>query len=153
MMTIGIDELLREIDVLNWYRGEALKRGEETAVMVQTAREQQTAMMYHMETARTMMMARVNTQRVRMTCDVDGEEMTFTLTPIRRGKEYLLEMIRGMIKQYLVAETRRLWMMNINPQWADATMRETMEMNLTEMIALATDAGPKVRRRCAVMGI
>lgn len=153
MMTIFLEDLFREVNILNWYKGEAVKRGDDNADVVQTSTEQQDAMMYHLRTAITEIPLLANINRVMVTWDVDDEELTITINPVRKGKEYLLDLLTATIKQYLVYEIRRLWMVMVKPEWEDNTMRESLRRNIRDVMYACTDSGTKVRRRATTMGI
>ena len=45
-MIIYVEDLLREINILNWYRGEAVKNGDASAVFVQSGKDTQDVMMF-----------------------------------------------------------------------------------------------------------
>ena len=94
-----------------------------------------------------------NANRVWFTCEQDSETLTFSLSPIREGREYLLGVLRDVIRQYLVCEVRRLWMMNIREEWADASQREALRDNIRKAMNDVTAIGTKVRRRYAPFGI
>lgn len=152
-MIIYIEDILREVDILNWYRGEAAKQKEPEAVVTQSNSETQDAMLYHLRQAVVEVLNLANANRVKFTCENKDDALVFSLSPLRAGREYCLSILKECIRLFLVAEVRRLWMMNIRPEWADATMRESLLANIRKVMNDATAMGEKVRRRCAIMGI
>lgn len=153
-MIIYIDELLREVNILNWYRGEAAKNGGDIAAdFVQSDADEQEALLYYLKGAVNTVLLLANSNRVRFCCERRDDALFFSIGPVREGKEYLLEVLKEAIRLFLVAEVRRLWMMNIRPEWADATMRDMMIMNIREAMSAATAMGNKIRRRPTTMGI
>lgn len=152
-MILHIEDILREINILNWYRGEAAKNGDPTAVFVQTNEETQDALLYHLRSAVNDLLLFANPNRVKFTCKYEDDALRFSISPVREGREYLLDILREGIRQYLIYEVRRLWMMTVRPEWADSTLRESMRMNIKDAMSSVTSMGNKVRRRAAIMGI
>lgn len=153
MMRVYVEDIFKEVDILNWYKTQALKRGEPEAVLAQTTKETRDAVIYHMRTAVMELLTMANNNRVRFTCEYKDEAMNFDISPIREGREYLIPQMKETVRLFLVEEIRRLWMMNINPQWAEETMRERLKANVMQMMNDVTAQREKIRRRCAVMGI
>jgi hypothetical protein len=152
-MRLYIEDLKREIDILNWYRGEAAKRTDGNADLVQTGGDQQDAIMYHLRSAVTDVLLFANANRVEFSCAYDDDTLNFLLSPLRPGKEYMLDILKEALRQYLVYEVRRLWMMNVRHEWADATLREGLRQNIRDAMSAATSMGERVRRRATTMGI
>lgn len=152
-MIIYIEDVLREANILNWYKGESLKRGDENAVIVQSAKEEQDAQLYFLRSAVTDLLMFANANRVKFTCEYKDDALSFSLSPLREGREYLLDVLKEAIRQYLVYEVRRLWMMEVSPNNADSSLRESLRINIREAMNNVTAMGDKVRRRCAIMGI
>lgn len=148
-MILYIEDLLREINILNWYKGEAVKRNDENADKIQTNCDTQDALMYHMRDAVTDVLSFANLNWMKFTCEHKDDSLIFSLSPLREGREHLLELLKNCIRQYLVYEVRRLWMMNVRPDWADATKRESLRENIRQVMNDATSMGVKVRRRYA----
>ena len=152
-MILYIEDLLREINILNWYKGEAVKRNDENADKIQTDCDTQDALMYHLRNAVTDVLSLANPNNLKFTCDYSDDRLKFSLSPIREGREYMLELLKNCIRQYLVAEVRRLWMRNVRPEWADASKHESLLKNIRDAMSASTSIGNKVRRRAATMGI
>lgn len=152
-MILYIEDLLREINILNWYKGEAVKRNDENADKIQTNCDTQDALMYHMRDAVTDVLSFANLNWMKFTCEHKDDSLIFSLSPLREGREYLLELLKNCIRQYLVYEVRRLWMMNMRPEWADATMRESLRQNIKDAMTACTKPTERVRRRYAPLGI
>lgn len=152
-MIIYIEDLLREIDIKNWYRGEASKNGDESAVFVQSGKDTQDVMMFYIRGAVNDVLLMANANRVVFRCEYKDDALNFTIEPLRVGREHLLAVLKEAIRLYIVYETRRLWMINIRPEWADVSLREALRLNIREAMDGVTAVGNKVRRRCAVMGI
>lgn len=152
-MILYIEDILREVDILNWYKGEAKKHGDSEAVVVQSDADSHDAILYHLRNAVTDVLMFANANRVWFTCEQDSETLVFSLSPIREGREYLLGVLRDVIRQYLVCEVRRLWMMNIREEWADSSQREALRENIRKAMNDVTAMGTKVRRRYAPFGI
>ena len=151
-MILYIEDLKREIDILNWYRGEAVKRNDENADKVQSNADTQDAIMYHLRSAVVDVLQFANPNRVKFTCKYEDDALKFSISPVREGREYLLDILKESIRQYLVFEVRRLWMMNIRPEWADDSLRASLRANILEAMNSSTK-GNKVRRRATTMGI
>lgn len=152
-MTLYIEDLLREINILNWYRGEAVKNSEPDAVFVESNKDTEDALLYHIRNVVTDVMMFANANRVKFTCEYKDDALSFSLSPLREGREYLLDVLKEAIRQYLVYEVRRLWMMEVSPNNADSSLRESLRINIRETMNNVTAMGEKVRRRCAIMGI
>lgn len=151
-MIIFIEDLLREINILNWYRGEAAKRTDVNADLVQSDSDQQDALLYHLRNAVNDVLMFANPNRVKFICDYEDDRLVFSISPVREGREYMLDILKESIRQYLVFEVRRLWMMNIRPEWADDSLRASLRANILEAMNSST-SGNKVRRRATTMGI
>ena len=151
-MILYIEDLFREINILNWYRGEAVKNGDPNAVFVQSNQDTQDALRYHLRSAVVDVLKFANPNRVKFTCEYEDDALKFSISPVREGREYLLDVLKEAIRQYLVFEVRRLWMMNIRPEWADDSLRASLRANILEAMNNSTK-GNKVRRRATTMGI
>ena len=151
-MILYIEDLKREIDILNWYRGEAVKGNDEDADKVQSNADTQDAILYHLRSAVVDVLQFANPNRVEFTCVYEDDALKFSISPVREGREYLLDVLKESIRQYLVFEVRRLWMMNIRPEWADDSLRASLRANILEAMNSSTK-GNKVRRRATTMGI
>ena len=151
-MILYIEDLIREIDILNWYRGEAVKRNDENADKVQSNADTQDAILYHMRNAVVDVLQYANPNRVKFTCEYEDDALKFSISPVREGREYLLDVLKEAIRQYLVFEVRRLWMMTVRPEWADDSLRASLRANILEAMNSSTK-GNKVRRRATTMGI
>ena len=151
-MIIYIEDLFREINILNWYKGEAVKNGDPDATAAETNADTQDALIYHLRDAVTDMLSLANLNWMKFTCEYKDDSLIFSLSPLREGREYLLELLKNCIRQYLVYEVRRLWLMNVRPDWADATKRESLRENIRQVMNDATSMGVKVRRRYAWIG-
>ena len=152
-MIIYIEDLFREINILNWYKGEAVKHNDPSATAAETNADTQDALMYHLRNAVTDVLSLANPNNLKFTCDYSDDRLKFSLSPIREGREYMLELLKNCIRQYLVAEVRRLWMMNVRPEWADASKHESLLKNIRDAMSASTSTGNRVRRRAATMGI
>ena len=151
-MILYIEDLYREINILNWYRGEAAKNGDPNAVFVQSNQDTQDALRYHLRNVVNDVVQFANPNRVKFTCKYEDDALKFSISPVREGREYLLDVLKEAIRQYLVFEVRRLWMMNIRPEWADDSLRTSLRANILEAMNNSTK-GNKVRRRATTMGI
>lgn len=151
-MILYIEELFREINILNWYRGEAVKNGDPNAVFVQSNQDTQADILYHLRSAVVDVLQFANSNRVKFTCKYEDDQLKFSISPVREGREYLLDVLKESIRQYLVFEVRRLWMMNTRPEWADDSLRASLRANILETMNSSTK-GNKVRRRATTMGI
>ena len=153
-MIVYIEELLREVNILNWYRGEAAKNGGDmSADVVQSDIDEQEAMMGYIKGAVNTVLLLANSNRVEFRCERKDDALHFSIAPVREGKEYLLEVLKEAIRLFLVAEVRLMWMLNIRKEWADATMRDMLIMNIREAMSAVTSMGNKIRRRATTMGI
>lgn len=152
-MIIYIEDLFREINILNWYKGEAAKNGVPDATAAETNADTQDALMFHLRSAITDMLSLANLNWMKFTCEYKDDSLEFSLSPLREGRDYLLELLKNCIRQYLVYEVRRLWMMNVRPDWADASMRESLRQNIKDTMAACTKPKERVRRRYAPFGI
>lgn len=151
-MILYIEDLLREVNIKNWYLGEARKKADNDAVFVQSDVDAQDILLYHLRQAVVSVLQMANNNRVVFTCDYKDDALVFAISPIRQGREHLIGLLKESIRLFLVAEIRLLWMMNTKPEWADATMREGLIANIRQAMNDVT-FGEKVRRRCAIMGI
>lgn len=152
-MILYVEDILKEVNILNWYKGEAIKNGDADAVFIQTAKDEEDALRYYLRDAVTDILLFANANRVTFTCERKDDMLRFVLTPLREGREHMLDIMKEAIRQYLVYEVRRLWMMNVRPDWADVSMRESLRENIREAMNNVTAMGKKVRRRYSLMGI
>lgn len=146
-MILYIEDLLREINIKNWYLGEARKNADPDAVFVQSDADTQDALLYHMRNAVTDVLLFANANRVKFTCERKDDMLRFVLSPLREGREHLLEILKEAIRQYIVYEVRRLWMMEMKPDRADSSLRESLRENIRQAMNDATAMGEKVRRK------
>lgn len=151
-MIIYIEDLFRVINILNWYRGEAAKNGDPDAVFVQSNQDTQDALLYHLRNAVNDVLMFANPNRVKFTCKHENDRLVFSISPVRPGREYLLDVLKESIRQYLVYEVRRLWMMTVRPEWADDSQKGLLRANILDAMNNST-SGNKVRRRATTMGI
>ena len=152
-MIIYIEDLFREINILNWYKGEAVKHNDPGATAAETNADTQDALIYHLKDAVTDVLSLANPNNLKFTCDYSDDQLKFSLSPIREGRDHMLVLLKNCIRQYLVYEIRRLWMMNVRPEWADASKRESLIKNILDAMSASTSIGNRVRRRAATMGI
>lgn len=146
-MILYIEDLLRKINIKNWYLGEARKNADPDAVFVQSDADAQDILLDYMQTVVNDVLLFANANRVKLTCEQMDDMLTFSLSPLREGREYLLDVLKNAIKQYLVYEIRRLWMMEMKPEWADSSLRESLRENIRQAMNDVTAMGEKVRRR------
>lgn len=146
-MILYIEDILKKVDILNWYKGEAKKHGDEGAVFVQSDSDSHEVMMDYLQCAVTDILLFANANRVKFTCEHKNDTLIFALSPLREGREHLLDILRSAIKQYLVYEIRRLWMMEVREDWADSSLRESLRENIRNAMNDVTAMGEKVRRR------
>lgn len=151
-MILFVEDIKREVDILNWYKGEARKHGDSEAVIVQSDADTQDAFMYQLRNAVTDILTFANANRVKFTCEHKDDMLTFSISPLREGREYLLDLLKETIRQYLVYEVRRLWMMEVRQEWADSSLRESLRENIRQVMNDVTSMGKKVRRRYAWIG-
>lgn len=151
-MILFVEDIKREVDILNWYKGEARKHGDSEAVIVQSDADTQDAFMYQLRNAVTDILTFANANRVKFTCEHKDDMLTFSISPLREGREYLLNLLKETIRQYLVYEVRRLWMMEVRQEWADSSLRESLRENIRQVMNDVTSMGKKVRRRYAWIG-
>lgn len=146
-MNLYIEDIKREADILNWYKAEAAKHEDPDAVFVQDSQGTQDAFMYHLRSAVTDILMFANANRIRFTCEYNNDMLSFSLSPLREGREYILDILKEVIRQYLVYEVRRLWMMTVRRDWADSSLRESLRENIRQAMNDATSMGERVRRR------
>lgn len=146
-MILYIEDLLKEINIKNWYLGEARKNADPDAVFVQSDADAQDALLYHVRTAVNDVLMMANANRVKFTCERKDDMLRFVLSPLREGREHLLDILKEAIRQYIVYEVRRLWMMDMKPDWADSSLRESLRENIRQAMNDVTAMGEKVRRR------
>lgn len=146
-MILYKEDILREVNILNWYKGEAAKNWDADAVFVQSDADTQDALLYHMRNAVNDVLLFANANRVKFTCEQKDDMLTFSLSPLREGREHLLDVLKEAIRQYIVYEIRRLWMMEVKPDWADSSLRESLRENIRQAMNDVTAMGEKVRRR------
>ena len=146
-MILYIEDILKEVNILNWYKGEQAKAGDSAAVFMQSDADAQDALLYHLRNAVTDVLQFANANRVKFTCEHKDDALMFSLSPLREGREYLLDILKEAIRQYLVYEVRRLWLTNVKPELADSSLRESLRENIRKAMNDVTAMGEKVRRR------
>jgi hypothetical protein len=146
-MILYIEDLLRKINIRNWYLGEARKNADPDAVFVQSDADAQDILLDYMQTVVNDVLLFTNANRVKFTCEQKDDMLTFSLSPLREGREHLLDVLKEAIRQYIVYEIRRLWMMEVKPDWADSSLRESLRENIRKAMNDVTAMGQKVRRR------
>lgn len=142
-----IEDLKREIDILNFYKMEAAKRKDIDAVVIGTAEEQQDAVMYHMRSAVTDVLMMANPKALKFVCDYRDDKLIFDLSPLREEKMHLLDILKEAVRQYIVYEVRRLWLMNVAPDMADNSLRVALEGRIKDVVKTVTRS-ERLRRRC-----
>lgn len=147
MFELSIEELIEEINVLNYYRGEAAKRKDTDAVLMQTAEEQRRALLYHIRSAVTDVLALANAKALKFTCDYLEDRLIFNLEPIRNGMEHLIKILKEAVRQYIVYEVRRLWMGLVSPEMAENALRGELLYKIEKSIR-SVGKGERLRRRC-----
>lgn len=147
MFELHIEDLKREINILNFYRGEIAKRKDGDMALVQTAEEQQDAVLYHMRSAVTDVLMMANPKALKFTCDYKEDKLIFELSPLREEKLHMLDLLKEAVRQYIVYEVRRLWLMNVVPELADNSLRATLAERIGDVIRSVTKA-QRLRRRC-----
>ena len=145
-MILYIDDLRKEIDILNWYKGEAEKRNDVDADVVQSDAGKQDAILYFIRKAVTDVLLLLNTGSSMFTCTSDDDILVFNLSPVREDRRYMLDVLKEAIRQYIVFEVRRLWMMTVRPAWADSSIREELRNNMRDA-SRSVSKGETVRRR------
>lgn len=140
------EDIFREVDILNYYKGEALKRKDADAVSIETAKEQQDAFIYHLRAAVNDVLLLANPRITTFTAENTEDKLIFSLSPVRENTEHLQPIIKESIRQYLVYEVRRLWMRNVRPDFADDSMRAILLSNIATPLRSTVKAA-KVRRR------
>lgn len=153
MICLTFNELEREIDILNYYRGEAAKRGDVNADVVQSDVGNWDAMFYLVRKTVTDILLFVNSNRVRMTCDYTAEALCFEVSPVEASKEYMMEILKEAMRQYIVYEVRRLWMMTVRPEWADFSIRGELTENVKKALRNVGGGVPVRRRATDLAGI
>ena len=116
-------------------------------MFVQSDADAQDALLYHVRTAVNDVLMMANANRVKFTCERKDDMLRFVLSPLREGREHLLDILKEAIRQYIVYEVRRLWMMDMKPDWADSSLRESLRENIRQAMNDVTAMGEKVRRR------
>lgn len=145
-MILYIEDLLREINILNFYKGEAAKRGDMNADVVQSDAGQQDVMGYFIRKVVTDILIFLNNGSVAFTCENKDDQLRFTLNPIREDRPHMKDVLKEAIRQYIVFEVRRLWMMTVRPEWADHSIREELRWDIKTAFS-AVAKYEKVRRR------
>lgn len=152
-MIIFVEDLLREINILNWYRGEAVKNGDASAVFVQSGKDTQDVMMFYIRGAVNDVLLLANANRVVFRCEYKDDALNFTIEPVRAGREYMKQLLKDAVRQYMVCLVRFLWMKEVRPEWADDSMLPMWRQRVMDAMSAVTAAGNRVRRRAATMGI
>lgn len=142
-----IEDLTREINILNYYKGEAVKRKDIDAVLMQTAEEQHDALLYHIRSAVTDVLELANPKALKFTCDYKDDRLVFDLTPIREGMEHIISILKEAVRQYIVYEVRRLWLMLVRPDMAEYAQRGELIERIQKSIR-QIGKGERLRRRC-----
>lgn len=140
------EDILREVDILNYYKGEAMKRKDADAVSIETAKEQQDALLYHIRAAVNDVLLLANPRITTFTAENTEDKLVFSLSPVRDNTEHLQPIIKESIRQYLIYEVRRLWMRNVRPDLADDSMRSILLSNIATPLR-STVKAERVRRR------
>lgn len=144
---LQLEDLIREVNILNFYQGEAAKRKDIDAVTIQTAGEQQDALLYHIRNAVTDVLAFANAKALKFTCDYYDDKLVFNLEPIREGMEHVVDVLKEAVRQYIVYEVRRLWMMLVRPDMAEYALRGELADRIKRNIRIV-GKGERLRRRC-----
>ena len=152
-MILYIEDLLADINVMNWYRGEAEKRNDVNADLVQSDVTNQDVILEFVKTAVNDVLMMANPNRVKFLCEYENDALCFHLSPLRKDREYLMGALKEAIRIYIITEVRRLWMMTMKPEWADGSLREELKMRIIDAMGAVTDRGEIVRRRYSAMGL
>ena len=152
-MILYIEDLLADINVMNWYRGEAEKRNDVNADLVQSDITNQDVILEFVKTAVNDVLLMANPNRVKFLCEYKDDALAFSLSPLRDGREHLMGVLKEAIRIYIITEVRRLWMMTMKPEWADDTLRGELKVRIMDAMNAVTDRGEIVRRRYSTMGL
>lgn len=146
MFELYMEDLLREINLLNHYKGEAAKRKDADAVLIQSAAEQQDALLNHIRSAVTDVLSLANPNVLKFTCDYSDDKLTFNLQPIREGTEHIVSLLKESVRQYIIYEVRRLWLMLVAPDMAEYALRQELTAKIQKTIRMV-GKGQRIRRR------
>lgn len=146
MIYFTTDELRLEIDLLNWYRGEAAKRNDLDADVAQSSVDDNRVMGVFLRDAAEDILIWGNVNDARLTLSVTDESLSFDLHPLDREKEYLIPVLRAAMRKYIVAYVRFRWLLTVKPEWTDGTGLDRYRFDIERLIKSVLKY-EKVRRR------
>lgn len=146
MIFFTTDELQLEIDLLNWYRGEAAKRGYVDADVVQSSADDSRVMNVFVRDAAEDILIWANVNDAKLMLDLTDEGVLFTLEKVRADREYLVPVLRAAMRKYIVAYVRFRWMATVKPEWTDGVELDRFRYDIERLIKGVKDYG-RIRRR------
>ena len=153
MIFFTTDELRLEIDLLNYYKGEAAKRGDMDADVVQSSADDTRVMNIFIRDAAEDILIWANVNDARLTLDITDEGILFGLTPVRADKEYLVPVLKAAIRKYIVAYVRFRWLATVKPEWAVGIELDRFRYDIERFIKSIRDYGTVRRRATNLAGI
>ncbi len=146
MIFFTTDELRQEIDLLNWYRGEAAKRGDVNADVAQSSVDDNRVMGIFLRDAAEDILIWANVNDARLTLNVTDEGLSFDLQPLDSEKEYLIPVLRAAMRKYIVTYVRFRWLLTVKPEWTDGISLERFRYDIERLVRSVLKYG-RVRRR------
>ncbi len=134
---IGKDGLLRQIDLRNYYMGEAAKRKDIDAVTIQSSKDDEELLYMFMTKACNELVTAVALRFPFISTSTDNDELGITFETECEYPSYLLPLLQQSITDYLVNEVTAQWLLTRRPEMAQShiSLRAALYSNVQQMFA------------------
>lgn len=141
------DELRQQTDLRNHYMGEALKRRDINADIIQSSSCDDELFDQFLETACNELISIVALRFPHISCTVDKEYVAINFTTTHGTRPDILPLLRQATKDYLVNELTLQWLLLRQPESAQSyiSLRTSLFVNVQQQFAKLMKN--KVRRR------
>lgn len=148
--TIIIDHnaVQQQVDLRNYYMGEAIKRNDLNADTTQSSAEDKDLFLIFLKEACNELLSTVALRFESVTYDIDEQYILITLETKDATREHLLPMLKQSINDYLVNELTLQWLLLRRPDAAHSyiSLRATLFQNVQQQLAKLVNT-KKIRRR------
>ena len=137
------DELQQQIDLKNYYLGDAAKRKDVDADTLQSSNDEKELFVMFITRALNELVTAVALRFSSITYTIEDEYIELTFETAGEGRPHLLPLLKQAITDYLVNETLMPYMI----------MRQSLESNVQHLFAKFYNSTPVRRRSTNLAGI
>lgn len=149
------DELQQQIDLKNYYLGDAAKRKDADADTLQSSNDERELFVMFITRALNELVTAVALRFSSITYTIENEYIELTFETANEGRTHLLPLLKQAITDYLVNETLMQWLQIRQPIMAQPymIMRQSLESNVQHLFAKFYNSTPVRRRSTNLAGI